>query len=255
MLSINTDVSTLTALRTLRTNNKGLASSLQKLATGQRINSGKDDPAGLITSENLRSVLAALDAETRKLERADQVIATADSALGEISGMLIEAEGLVVANANSAGMSDAEREANQMEIDSIMSTVNRLAGSTQFNGDKLLDGSATLSAGGETLTIDSVSMGAIGEGEAAQTALKAARDNINTMRGELGSFSKNTINAQINSLSVAIENTAAAESLIRDTDFGKETANLARQKLLGNASILALGMSQANSRNVLSLLA
>ena len=102
----------LSAQRSHEQNQRATATSLQKLATGQRINRGADDPAGLITSENLRSALAALDAESQRLERADMVAATADAALSEMGDMLIEAEAKVIANANSAGMSEEERAAN-----------------------------------------------------------------------------------------------------------------------------------------------
>ena len=254
MNPIGASTQSLTAQRSLWSNSKALTNSLQKLATGQRISSGRDDPAGLITSENLRAVLAALDAESRSLERADHVIATADSALGQVSDMLIEAEALVVQNANSAGMSDEERQANQMQIDSILSSVNRLASTTSFNGDKLLDGTATIEAGGESVTIDSIAMGSIGEGEDAQDALRAARDQVNTTRGQLGALSKNTIGSQLNNLAVTVENVASANSIIRDTDYAEETANLIRTQIMVKASLLAVDLSMHNRENVLNLL-
>ncbi len=254
MTSISTNISTLISGRAIKLNQIAQTNSLAKMSTGLRINSGKDDPAGLITSENLRATLAALDAESRSLERADNVIATADSALGQVSDMLIEAEALTVANANSAGMSDEERQANQMQIDSIMSTVNRLASTTSFNGDQLLDGTATVSAAGESVTIDSVSMGPIGEGEAAQTALQAARSQVNTSRGQLGALSRNTIGSQLNNLAVTIENVASANSIIRDTDYAKEITNLMRAEIGVKASLRAADVSMHNTKQVLDLL-
>ena len=93
------------------------------------------------------------------------MVTTADAALAEVSNLLIEAESLAIANANTGGLSDAERLANQMQIDSILSSVNRIAGSTTFAGQQLLDGSATVTAGGGSVTIDSVSTGNLGEVE------------------------------------------------------------------------------------------
>src|SRR5687767_9682481 len=133
--------SSLLAQRYQRLNPMKLAGSLQKLATGYRINRGADDPAGLIASEQLRGTLAALEAELRMLERTDHQAATADGALGEVSDMLVEARGLAVANANDAGLSDLEKQANQAQIDSILVSVDRVSRSTSFNGTKLLDGS------------------------------------------------------------------------------------------------------------------
>ncbi|MBT8485644.1 MAG: hypothetical protein HKO59_04135 [Phycisphaerales bacterium] len=235
-------------------NAAGVAKSLEKLATGSRINRGADDPAGLITSENLRAVLSALDAETRTLERADLVAATADGALTEVSDLLNQAESLVVANANGAGLSDEERQANQMEIDSIVGTINRISGTTSFNGDTLLDGTASLSAAGQTIDLDSVSLAPIGEGADAQAALSAARDKVTTLRGKLGSFSKDTVGANLRRIGVEMENIAAAESKIRDTDYGQETANLARTQVLQRAGIMAMGLVTQSQSNVLDLL-
>ncbi len=224
-------------------NRKAFNVTLEKLSTGKRINRGADDPSGLITSENLRAVLTVLDAESRSAKRTQQVAEVADSALGEIGSLLGEAETLAVANANTAGVSDAERAANQMEMDSILSTVNRLAGSASFNGDPLLNGEATLSAFGESFTIDAVSVGAVnitsGDLEAAQQRLSDTRKQISTMRGGLGAFSTNTVGANLRSINTTKESIATALSQIRDTDFAKETAKLAGLTVLMKASQMA----------------
>lgn len=252
----------LTAQRTYAANAKSLAGTLEKLSTGQRINRGKDDPAGLITSENFRAVLAALDAETRSLQRVDSVANVAESALSEISGLLVEATGLAVASANTAGFSDAERAANQMELDSIVFAINRIANSTSFNGDRLLDGTATLSAGGASITISSAAASALGEIDIDGTThtlidvasggslniangdlegtlqtIRAAMNQVATQRGTIGAFQKNTVASQISTNQVAFENVAAANSLIRDTDYAKETAALSRAQVLDQSSI------------------
>jgi len=276
----NSDVSALSALRNLHRTMAEQAQSLERLATAQRINRGADDPAGLITSERLRSLIAALDAESQTLERADSVISTADGALGEISNLLNEAGALAVANANSAGLSAEERQANQMEIDSILSTVNRLAGSTTFNGDALLDGTAQITANGQTITIDSVSTTSLGEIEidggsctladvgsggalaidggdvdGAQQAIEAARSDVATLRGRLGAFSRTTISARRSSVAVAIENLSLSESVIRDTDYAQETATQARLLVLARASLRVLSLNTAHSAQILDLLA
>ncbi|MEO1128703.1 MAG: flagellin [Planctomycetota bacterium] len=225
--------------------------SMLKLSTGLRINRGADDPAGLISSEQLRAVLAQLEAETRVLQRSDAVVNTADGALGEISDMLVEAEALEVANANTAGMSDAEIEANEMQLASIRQSIDRIASTTTFNGDKLLDGSAEINVAGETLTIANASVG----GQLTDAAsIRAAASQIATLRGELGSFSKNIIAPALSNNAVAFENVASAESQIRDTDFAAQTAILARTQVLADSSAFALGLSNSQSRTVLDLL-
>lgn len=140
MSRINTNIPSLVAQRVLGSNNFQLGESLQRLSTGLRINRGKDDPAGLIASENLRSEITSLNAAIDNSERADQVVNIAEGGLQEVSTLLTELQGLLTSSANSAGLSDSEREANQLQIDSILQTIDRVASSTSFQGTKLLSG-------------------------------------------------------------------------------------------------------------------
>jgi len=140
MSRINTNVSSLTAQRVLGQNNKSLGTSLERLSTGLRISRGKDDPAGLIASENLRSEKAAIGAAIGNSQRADQVINIAEGGLQEISSLLTELQGLLTTSANGAGLAESEKEANQLQIDSILQTIDRVAGATSFQGTKLLNG-------------------------------------------------------------------------------------------------------------------
>jgi flagellin len=140
MSRINTNVQSLIAQRVLSQNNQALSQSLERLSTGLRISRGKDDPAGLIASENLRAEKAALNAAIGNAERADQVMNIAEGGLQEISSLLTELQGLVTATANKAGISLAEKEANQLQIDSILQTIDRIASATSFQGIKLLNG-------------------------------------------------------------------------------------------------------------------
>ncbi len=140
MSRINTNVTSLIAQRVLGLNNVGLTRSLERLSTGLRINRGKDDPAGLIASENLRSEIKSLGAAIGNAERADQVVNIAEGGLQEVSSLLTELQALVTSSASKAGLSDAEKEANQLQIDSILQTIDRIASSTSFQGVKLLNG-------------------------------------------------------------------------------------------------------------------
>ena len=108
MFGINGSTTSLTALRTLSNNTRALNTSLERLATGRQINRGADNPAGLIASENLGAVLKGLEAEVRSMQRADNVANVAEGALASTSDLLIEAKGLAVTAANSAGMSIEE---------------------------------------------------------------------------------------------------------------------------------------------------
>lgn len=140
MSRINTNVQSLIAQRVLGQNNNGLSSALERLSTGLKINRGKDDPAGLIASENLRSEQKALNQAISNSDRADQVVNIAEGGLQEVSSMLTELQGLITATASKAGLSNEEKQANQLQIDSILQAVDRVASSTNFQGIKLLNG-------------------------------------------------------------------------------------------------------------------
>ncbi|MDZ4686315.1 MAG: flagellin [Planctomycetaceae bacterium] len=146
MSRINTNVQSLIAQRVLGSNNFSLNKSLERLSTGLRINRGKDDPAGLIASENLRSEKASLNAAINNAERADQVANIAEGGLQEVSGLLTELQGLITNTANTAGLSTQEKAANQLQIDSILQTIDRISSSTSFQGKKLLNGNLNYTA-------------------------------------------------------------------------------------------------------------
>ncbi len=140
MSRINTNVISLTSARILNSNTQKLNTALERLSTGLRINSAKDDPAGLIASETLRSEITAIEAAISNAQRADNIISVAEGALQEVSALLIELEDLVDRSANEAGLSTEEVQANQLQIDSILDTINRISTSTEFQGKKLLNG-------------------------------------------------------------------------------------------------------------------
>ncbi len=153
MSRINTNVQSLLAQRVLGQNNAQLNESLQRLSTGLRINSGADDPAGLIASERLRSEKASLSAAIGNAERADQVINVAEGGLQEISTLLTELQSLVGQSGNDAGLSADEKQANQLQIDSILGTIDRISEATSFQGTKLLNGSFDYTVSGVATTV------------------------------------------------------------------------------------------------------
>jgi flagellin len=138
-------------------NNRMLSGTLEKLSTGFRINRGSDDPAGLIISENLRGEIKGINAAIGNAQRAEQVMNIAEGGLQEISNMLVEVQSLVGQTANEAGVSAEEREANQLQIDNILSTIDRIANSTSFQGTKLLNGNYDYTLSGNYSAADGFS--------------------------------------------------------------------------------------------------
>lgn len=150
MSRINTNVTSLVAARILNKNNEMLNQALERLSTGVRINRGKDDPAGLIASERLRSETTAIAAALDNARRADNLVSVAEGGLQEVSSLLIELENLIDHTANSAGLSSDEVQANQLQVDAILESINRIATSTEFSGKKVLNGTFDYTTSGVT---------------------------------------------------------------------------------------------------------
>jgi flagellin len=152
MSRINTNVTSLIAVNTLNKNQNALQTSLQRLSTGYRINSGKDDPAGLIASESLKAEQQATSTAINNAQRADNIIGTAEGSLSEVSNLLVSLQGLVGDAANKAGLSQDEKNADQLQVDSILSTINRISNSASFEGVKLLNGTFAYNTSGLATT-------------------------------------------------------------------------------------------------------
>jgi flagellin len=170
MARINSNIPSLIARSNLNQANSELQVRLQRLSTGLRINRGADDPAGLIISERLRSEIGGLNQAVSNSNRASSVISTAEGALAEVSNLLSSIQGLVVQSANTGAVSDEERAANQVQIDSAIDSITRISNSTSFGGLKLLDGSLDYNLSG-------VNTGALGK-VAVSAANFAGRSNI-----------------------------------------------------------------------------
>ncbi len=140
MSRINTNIASMNAINKLVANNNDLNVHLNRLSSGLRINTGKDDPAGLIASENLRSEMAGIKSGISNSTRASNVLATSEGALNEISALLVSIRGLLVSTANTGALSGDEIDANQLQVDSAINTIQRIANATEFEGIKLLNG-------------------------------------------------------------------------------------------------------------------
>ena len=148
MSRINTNVESLIARRAIGINNASLNQALERLSSGLRINSGKDDPAGLIASETLRSGIRAISTAIDNANRADTIVSVAEGGLQEVSSLLLQLENLIDQSANEAGLTPQEITANQLQIDSILQSIDRLAEGTAFGDKKLLNGTLAFTASG-----------------------------------------------------------------------------------------------------------
>lgn len=194
MTRINTNISSLNAQKTLLRSNTQLQTALTRLSTGLRINVGKDDPAGLIASEILRSDIVSTQRAITNSERANQLIATADSALGQVSSLLNDIRSLVTEAANTGALSVEQIQANQLQIDSSLESIDRIARVTSFQGRRLLDGSLDflVSSPGATLTTASAQVGALTDANAFGLAGEVS--SVNAARTVSGGSANTELN-------------------------------------------------------------
>ncbi len=208
MSRINTNVSSLIAQTNLGRSNSQLQVALTRLSTGLRINSGKDDPAGLIASENLRRDITAADRAISNSERANQLIATADSALSQISNLLNDIRGLATEAANSGVLSTEQIAANQLEVDSSLDAIDRIASVTTFQGRKILDGSLDFTTSGSNPSISNLQINAASLGTAGSVAvavdITAAATQASLNVAALASKGQFTLGGQTFTLTAAV---------------------------------------------------
>ena len=285
-LRINQNIAAMNSYRNLSVTDGQMAKSLEKLSSGFRINRAADDAAGLAISEGLRSQIGGLKVAVRNTQDGVSVVQTAEGALTEVHSMLQRMRDLTVqagnAGANGGAAGDAVA-AIQKEIDSLVSGVENVADRTQFNGTKLLDGTAgtlTFQVGAnqaETITVTTANMqtaalgdattklnaidlnGAAGDGVGATTvdnalaAIDEAITQVSTYRADLGA-KQNQFEHTINSLNVAVENLSASESRIRDTDMAQEMVEFTRAQILSQAGTAMLAQANQAPQGVLRLL-
>ncbi len=153
MTRINTNISALIGQNVLNQQNQALNTSLERLSTGLRINSGADDPSGLIASQSLQSQAASINAAIGNANSAGQVVSTADGALSQVNSLLLQVQGLVTSTANATGLSPDEKAANQQQIDSILSTINQISSTTNFAGTQLLNGNLDFQVKGQSSSV------------------------------------------------------------------------------------------------------
>ncbi|HEY8415265.1 MAG TPA: flagellin, partial [Thermaerobacter sp.] len=247
-----------------------LNKSLERLSSGLRINRAADDAAGLAISEKMRAQIAGLQTAQRNAQDAISLIQTAEGALNETHSILQRMRELAVQAASDTN-TDADRQQIQKEVSQLISEVTRIAQTTEFNTQKLLDGSFTAKVfqiganNGQTITVSINDMSASGLGidtvdvstqagaAAAIATLDTAIDDVSAQRADLGAL-QNRLEHTIANLGVAVENLQAAESRIRDVDMALEMANFTRNQILLQSGTAMLAQANAMPQAVLQLL-
>jgi flagellin len=273
-LRINQNIAAMNSYRNLSITDGQMSKSLEKLSSGFRINRAADDAAGLAISEKLRSQVTGLNTASSNAQNAVSLIQTAEGALNETHSILQRQRELSVQSANDTN-TDADRVQIQKEVTQLTAELDRIAGTTEFNGKKLLNGEATTTPltfqiganSGQTLTVaianqDSATLfGMAGAPDvstqagaaAAITSLDSAIATVSGSRADLGAV-QNRLEHTVNNLGVAAENLAASESRIRDTDMAKEMMSFTRAQILSQAGTAMLAQANQAPQGVLSLL-
>ncbi len=244
MSRINSNITSLIAQRVLGQNNQLLSKSLERLSTGLRINRGGDDPAGLIVSERLRQEKSRLTAAIGNSERADQIVNIAEGGLVEISNLLLEAQSLVSQNGNDAGLSSDEKEANQQQVDQILSTIDRIAAVTTFNGLKLLNGGFDFNTSSVSTSVSDFEINAAKFADNVNLDVNVIITQSAQHGGFLLSFAANNINLSAAGNSFSIE--LAGSKGTRQFTFGSGTTLAAARDSI-NAFKTATGVSASIS--------
>ncbi len=272
-LRVNTNITSINAQRNVATVTDRLGSNFRRLSTGLRISTAADDAAGLAISERLRSQVRSLEQSKRNANDGISLVQTAEGALNEVSSILTRLRELAV-QASNGSVSNADKTTLNEEFTSLVSEINRIGRSTEFNGIKLLDGSSSsvsfqvgfgttsgidtlavsLSAALSTsLALNSLDIGSGGSTSTAITNIDTAINTVSSLRGSLGAV-QNRLGSTINNLAITVENLSAAESRIRDVDVAYETAQLTRNSILQQASISVLAQANALPQSALNLL-
>ena len=278
MSVINTNTIALNAQRNLSTNSASLSTTIQRLSSGLRINSAKDDAAGLAISQRMTSQVRGMDQAARNANDGISLAQTAEGALGEIGNNLQRIRELAVQAANGTN-SNEDKAALQKEVTQLQSEILRVVENTSFNDTKLLNASGTISiqVGANATANDKIDISltdikgalsgvtnggasgfsiatmAAGLGATQLTTLDNALKSVNEARADLGAI-QNRFSSAISNLQTGSENLSASRSRIQDTDYAKETVELTRTQILQQAGTAMLAQAKSAPQSVLSLL-
>lgn len=275
-MSINTNIISLNAQRNLSTSQSSLSTTMQRLSSGLRVNSAKDDAAGLAIAERMNAQARGMNVAVRNANDGISMAQTAEGSLSKIGDNLQRMRELAVQAANGTN-NTTDRTSMEKEFLALSAEIARVTDNTEFNGKKLLTNQAssvTFQVGAKTasdnqITISggtvagwggsaagTIAAGVFSDAAAARTAMDnidTALNNVNDMRATYGA-AQNRFEAAVSNLQVAAENTSAARARITDADFATETANLSRAQILQQAGTAMVAQANQLPQGVLSLL-
>jgi flagellin len=268
-MRINQNIMAFNAYRNLSSTNTALGKSLEKLSSGFRINRAADDAAGLVISQNLRAQVSGLRQAVRNSQDGISVVQVAEGSLNEVHTMLQRMRDLAVQSINGSNDTGARTALNN-EVSQLKSEIIRIGDSMRFGTQKVLDGTfvngVTFQVGanpGDTITVSISSLSATANlagdilSAAAASSFLSSIDEVisavSSLRGELGAM-QNRFESTINNLNVAVENLAASESRIRDTDMALEMVTFTRHQILTQAGTAMLGQANQIPQSILRLL-
>lgn len=284
-LVINSNIPSVTAQRHLAESRSSMETSMERLASGKRINSAMDDAAGLAITHKLDAKIAGLNQGVRNANDGISMMQTAEGALEQVSGILTRMKELATQSAN--GVYDTNsRSALDSEFDQLQKEITRIAGKTDFNGVSVLNstssvsfavddtsgseisatfqkmdattlkvgaGTATNTAGTTVTSTVNAGIHSVVAAKDAMTKVDAAIKTVDSYRGTLGAV-ENRLDHTVSNLMNRIENQAAARSRIEDADYAQESANLAKNQVLQQAGVAMLAQANQSSQNVLALI-
>ena len=282
-IRIFNNIASLNSQRLLGNNNDRLSQSVERISSGLRINRASDDAAGLAISEGLRSDIRALRQAVRNSNDGISLVNITEGALNEQGSMLIRLRELA-SQAATGTTGSTERATIQLEFNSLRNEIDRITATTEFNGQKLIDGSLSSSitstnqvfiqvgidnstnsrinlneqinlkaVTASALSIDTLSVTTSTAALSALDGIANAISSVTATRGQVGAV-QNRLIRSISNLSISVENLSAAESQIRDADIAEEVALLTRNQILVQASTAMVGQANLIPQSVLQLL-
>ena len=272
-LVVNTNIQSLNAQRNLDVNQAGLSTVFQRLSSGLRVNTARDDAAGLAVSEGIRAFVNGSNVGIRNANDGISLANTAEAALGQVTNNLQRIREIAVQAANGT-ISNTQREALSAETGQLATEITRIIQNTSFNGNQLLSGGTSLTfqiggASGTTdqLTVTATQLSAVANSLSAGSGLTSTQGSasatigtldtqlqaVTTSRATFGAVT-NRFEAVIANLQVYAESLTAARGRIVDADFAAETASLTRSQILQQASTSVLAQANALPQNALTLL-
>jgi flagellin len=274
-LRINTNIQAMVAQRNLSVNRQAQDKSLERLSSGSRINHASDDAAGLAISERIRANTRSLSQAGRNAQDGISLVQVAEGGTNEVTNILIRMRELSI-QAASDTIGDKERGFIDKEVTQLRSEIDRIASTTEFNGTKLLNGSAprlevqvglnnnpledrlVINAAEQNITTQALGIEGITtmKKEDAQMNLEKldnALTTLNSNRASLGAL-QNRMQSTINNINIYKENLDAARSRIKDTDMAEETSELTKSNILSQAGISVLAQANQNPQQALKLL-